>query len=187
MHDWLGGLDVLICCAGLDKPGFAAEDIPLEAWNLVLDVNAKGTFLANQLACRRMKPDGGGQGGAIINFSSYAGIRGIPERAAYSAAKAAILGWTRAAARSWGQYDITVNAIAPTMNTDVARRYIESLAESERAELVAERNATTPMGGRLGEVEHDLFPLVRTLAGAGGRYITGQTFAVDGGRTMIGS
>jgi len=185
--DWLGRLDTLICCAGLDKPGFAAEDIPLEAWDLLFDVNARGTFLANQQACRRMKAQTADPGGSIINFASYAGYRGMPDRAAYSAAKGAILGWTRAAARAWGAYDITVNAIAPTMNTDVAQRYLASLEPEVRARMDEERRAATPLGGRLGEVEDDLLPLILLLTGPGGRYMTGQTFAVDGGRTMVGS
>jgi NAD(P)-dependent dehydrogenase (short-subunit alcohol dehydrogenase family) len=180
---FLGRLDVLIHCAGLDKPGHEAEDIPLDAWELVMGVNARGAFLTNQQACRRMKSGGG----AIINFASSAGIRGMGDRAAYSAAKGAVLGWTRAAALAWGKYDITVNAIAPTMNTEVARRYLESVTPEERARMDAERVRTTPMQGRLGEVTTDLLPLVLLLCGPGGRYMTGQTFAVDGGRTMLGT
>jgi NAD(P)-dependent dehydrogenase (short-subunit alcohol dehydrogenase family) len=148
-----------------------------------MGVNARGAFLTNQQACRRMKSGGG----AIINFASSAGIRGMGDRAAYSAAKGAVLGWTRAAALAWGKYDITVNAIAPTMNTEVARRYLESVTPEERARMDAERVRTTPMQGRLGEVTTDLLPLVLLLCGPGGRYMTGQTFAVDGGRTMLGS
>lgn len=184
---FLGTLDVLIHCAGLDKPGFAAEDIPLEAWELVMGVSARGAFLTNQQACRRMKKEAGGRGGAIINFASYSGIRGMGDRAAYSAAKGAVLGWTRAAALAWGRHDITVNAIAPTMSTDVALRYLDTLSPEQRAWMDEERVRTTPMGGRLGVVTDDLLPLVRLLCGPGGRYMTGQTFAVDGGRTMVGS
>lgn len=188
---FLGTLDVLIHCAGLDKPGFAAEDIPLEAWELVMGVSARGAFLTNQQACRRMKAVGrsgaGGWGGAIVNFASLSGIRGMGDRAAYSAAKGAVLGWTRAAALAWGKHDITVNAIAPTMATEVALRYLEMIGPEERARMDEERLRTTPMGGRLGNAAEDLLPLVKLLCGSGGRYMTGQTFAVDGGRTMLGS
>ncbi|MDB5575566.1 MAG: oxidoreductase [Bradyrhizobium sp.] len=180
---WLGGLDLLVHVAGLDKPGFAAEEISEDVWDLVMDVNAKGTFLTNQAACRAMR-DGGG---AIVNFGSFAGIRGIAERAAYSAAKGAVLAWTRAVAQAWGRYDITVNAIAPTMRTEVADKYLDRLDPEQRRQVDAERARITPMGGRLGEVERDLMPLILLLAGDGGRYITGQTFSVDGGRTMLGA
>jgi NAD(P)-dependent dehydrogenase (short-subunit alcohol dehydrogenase family) len=180
---WLGGLDLLVHAAGLDKPGFAPEEIPEEIWDLVLDINAKGTFLTNQAAARAMMANGGG---AIINFGSLAGIRGLEERAAYSAAKGAVAAWSRAAAKAWGPHNITVNVIAPTMHTEVAEKYLAGLPPGERANVDAERERITPMG-RLGEVEQDLLPLIELLAGPGGRYITGQTLSVDGGRTMLGS
>ncbi len=170
--NWMGGLDVLVHSAGLDKPGFDPEDIPEEAWDLVMNVNAKGAFLTNQAACRVMKGNGGG---AIINFGSFAGIRGMSDRAAYSAAKAAVFGWTRAVAQAWGPYGITVNAIAPTMETEVARKYLDQLSPEDRATADDIRKKTTPIGGRLGNVTEDLLPLMIVLAGPGGRYITGQS------------
>lgn len=179
---WLGGLDLLVAAAGLDKPGFAPEDIPETAWDLVMGINAKGTFLTNQAAFRAMRQGGG----AIINFGSLSGIRGTPERAAYSAAKAAVAGWSRAAAQAWGPHGVTVNLIAPTMHTEVAEKYLASLGPEARAAFEAERARITPMG-RLGEVDTDLLPLILLLAGPGGRYITGQTLSVDGGRTMLGA
>jgi len=180
---WMGGLDALVHSAGMDKPGYTPEDLPEEVFDLVLSVNAKGTYLTNQAAFRLMKE----QGGAIINMGSLAGIRGMPDRPAYSAAKGAVLAWTRAVAIAWGPYDVTVNAIAPTMGTDVAEHYLAQLDPEERRKLEEDRKRVSPLGGRLGEVEQDLLPLVRLLAGPGGRYMTGQTFAVDGGRTMLGS
>jgi len=167
----------------MDKPGYTPEDLPEEVFDLVLSVNAKGTYLTNQAAFRLMKE----KGGAIVNMGSLAGIRGMPDRPAYSAAKGAVLAWTRAVATAWGPYDVTVNAIAPTMGTDVAERYLAQLDPEERRQLEEDRKRLSPLGGRLGKVEQDLLPLVRLLAGAGGRYMTGQTFAVDGGRTMLGS
>jgi NAD(P)-dependent dehydrogenase (short-subunit alcohol dehydrogenase family) len=179
---WLNGLDLLVASAGLDKPGYTPEDIPEDAWDLVMGVNAKGTFLTNQAAFRAMKKSGG----AIVNLGSLAGIRGAAERAAYSAAKGAVAAWTRAAALAWGQYGITVNVIAPTMHTEVAEKYLASLGPEGRSVFEADRARVTPMG-RLGDVEKDLLPLVLLLAGPGGRYITGQTLSVDGGRTMLGA
>jgi NAD(P)-dependent dehydrogenase (short-subunit alcohol dehydrogenase family) len=180
---WMSGLDTLVHCAGLDKPGYTPEDLPEDVFDLVLAVNAKGTYLANQAAFRLMK----GTGGAIVNMGSLAGIRGMADRPAYSAAKGAVLAWTRAVAAAWGPHDVTVNAIAPTVATEVAERYLAQLDPEERRALEENRRRVSPLGGRLGNVERDLLPLVRLLAGPGGRYMTGQTFAVDGGRTMLGS
>ncbi|HTU13102.1 MAG TPA: SDR family oxidoreductase [Allosphingosinicella sp.] len=180
---WLGGLDLLVAAAGLDKPGHAPEDITEAAWDLVMGINAKGTFLTNQAAFRAMQAGGGG---AIVNFGSLAGLRGTAERAAYSAAKAAVAGWSRAAAQAWGPSNVTVNVIAPTMHTEVAEKYLDGLGPEARAAFEAERTRITPMG-RLGDVAADLLPLVLLLAGPGGRYITGQTLSVDGGRTMLGA
>jgi NAD(P)-dependent dehydrogenase (short-subunit alcohol dehydrogenase family) len=183
--DWFGGLDVLVNAAGLDKPGFLAEDIPDAAYDLVMNVDMRGTFLTNQAACHAMKTCGAS--GAIINFGSVAGVRGMPDRAIYSAAKAAVQGWTRAVAQAWGKYDITVNAIAPVAATEVAWRYIERLPEEERRKMDEERARITPMGNRMGDIEQDLVPMILLLAGPGGRYITGQTLAIDGGRVMMGA
>jgi len=73
------------------------------------------------------------------------------------------------------------------MGTDVAEHYLATLPEAARRKLEGDRARVSPLGGRLGNVERDLLPLIRLLAGPGGRYMTGQTFAVDGGRTMLGS
>jgi len=183
--EWLGGLDILINSAGIDKPGFAPEDFPDDAYELIMNVDVRGTFLTNQAACRAMRT--AKASGAIINFGSVAGVRGMPDRAVYSAAKAAVQGWTRAVAQAWGKYDITVNVIAPIAATEVAQRYLERLSPEERSAMEQERARITPMGNRMGDPEQDLLPLVLLLSGPGGRFITGQTLAVDGGRVMMGS
>ena len=87
---WLGGLDVLVHAAGI-APGAPAESIAVEDWDNVFAVNARGTFLTNQAAFRLLQESGG----RIINFASAAGVMGMPGGAAYSASKAAVLGWTR--------------------------------------------------------------------------------------------
>jgi NAD(P)-dependent dehydrogenase (short-subunit alcohol dehydrogenase family) len=179
----MGGLDIVCAVAGIDRPGYAAEDIPLEVWEDVMATNARGTFLTNQAAFRFMRQ----RGGSMINFASHAGIRGHAERAAYSASKGAVLAWTRAAAQAWGRYNITVNAVAPQMRTEVAEKYLARLPDSEREHFLRRLSEKVPLGGRLGEPEQDLLPLVLFLCGAGARFITGQVFAVDGGMTMLGS
>ena len=110
--DELGGLDVLAHVAGIER-SVPSEDISDAEWDVVLGVNAKGTMLTNQAAFRAMRA----AGGAIINFGSAAGILGQPGSAHYSAAKGAVLAWTRTVARDWGRYGIRVNAVAPVMWT----------------------------------------------------------------------
>ena len=174
--DWLGGLDVLINVAGLDRPA-SAEDMTEADWDLVMNTNAKGAMLTNKAALQHMRA----AGGRIINFTSIYGVRGGADRAAYSAAKAAIIGWTRAAARDWGRFNITVNAIAPIMATEVANKSIALLSEQEQHDLHATLQREIPLGGRMGDVERDLVPMLILLAGTGGSYITGQVINVDGG------
>jgi len=104
----LGGLDVLIHAAGI-APSSPAQGTSLALWEKVFAVNATGTFLMNRAVFPHMRE----QGGSIINFASAAGALGLPNKSAYSAAKGAVLAWTRTVAQEWGPYNIRVNAIAP--------------------------------------------------------------------------
>lgn len=159
---WMGGLDILVNAAGIDKPGYAQEGVPDDAYDLVMNIDVRGTFLTNQAACHAMKATGGP--GAIINFGSAAGVRGMPDRPVYSAAKVAVQGWTRAVAQAWGRHDITVNAIAPIAATEVAQRYLDSRSPEARRKMENQRGRTTPMGNRMGEVKQDLLPLILLFA-----------------------
>lgn len=181
-QETLGGLDALAAVAGLDRSA-APGAVRVEDWDVVMGVNARGTMLANQSAFALMK----GAGGSIINFSSVAGIRGLADRGAYSAAKGAVAAWTRAAALAWAGDGVRVNAVAPMMRTEIAQKYLDSLTEEARAAALARLAEEIPIGGALGEPARDLAPLMIFLAGDGARYITGQMFAVDGGMTMLGS
>lgn len=177
---WLGGLDALVNVAGVER-ACPAEDIADADWDLMFDVNARGTLLTNQAAFAHLRE----RGGRILNFASAAGVMGLPGCAHYSAAKAAVLGWTRTAAKEWARHSITVNAIAPGMWTPMyeahrARMSAEALQAHDA--LMAQ---AIPLGGRLGDPDRDLAPVLVFLVGEGARFITGQTLAVDGG-LMIG-
>ncbi|AZG45888.1 2,5-dichloro-2,5-cyclohexadiene-1,4-diol dehydrogenase [Gordonia insulae] len=117
-----GGLDVLINAAGNWQPGmpgqFDAKDI-----RSVLDANFTSTVFTNQAAYASMKESGG----QIVNFGSAEGVTGSPFAATYSAAKAAVHAWTRSAARLWGADGVTVNAIAPAVQTRGADRLRDNL------------------------------------------------------------
>ncbi|EKU82201.1 2-hydroxycyclohexanecarboxyl-CoA dehydrogenase [Massilia sp. UYP32] len=173
---WLGGLDGLVNIAGIERAA-PAESIGDADWDLMFDVNARGTLNTNQAAFPYLSA----KGGRILNFGSAAGVMGLPGCAHYSAAKAAVLGWTRTVAKEWGRYGISVNAAAPGMWTPMyeahrARMDAEALAAHDR--MMA---GLIPLGGRLGDPDRDMTPFVVFMMGEGARFITGQTLAVDGG------
>lgn len=176
----LGGLDVLIHAAGM-APGSPASEMGLDHWQSTMNINATGTFLTNQAVFPHLKENGG----AIIDFASAAGIGGYPGKAAYAAAKGAVLAWVRSIAVEWAPYDITVNAIAPAIWTPM---YDTTRAAMTPEQLVAHDQGmakSIPMGGKLGDVERDFVPVLAFLASGGARFMTGQIFAIDGGGTMV--
>jgi NAD(P)-dependent dehydrogenase (short-subunit alcohol dehydrogenase family) len=172
----LGGLNVLVNVAGIERGGPSA-DIPDADWDAVFAVNAKGTRNTNAAAFTHLRANGG----AIINFGSRSGIVGVPMQAAYSASKAAVHVWTRAVAQEWAPLNITVNAVAPAMWTGMYDAYRDRLNAEELAEHDAMMAAQIPIGGKLGNPTRDLVPLLVFLAGDGARFISGQSFPVDGG------
>jgi NAD(P)-dependent dehydrogenase (short-subunit alcohol dehydrogenase family) len=176
----LGGLDVLVHAAGI-APGATADQITLAGWEKVFAVNARGTFLTNQAAFEHLK----GHGGRIINFASAAGITGLPGKAHYAATKGAVIAWTRTVAKEWGQYGITVNCIAPAIDTPMYQKTRSLMSAEALAALDAKLAADMAIGGKLGDPDRDLAPVLRFLAGPGSRFITGQIFSVDGGLTMV--
>ena len=108
----LGGLYGLVNCAGVRGVG-TVLDFEDEAWRRVMSINLDGTFLMCQAFARALRQ--ADTPGAIVNFSSLAGIRGIPNRLAYSASKFAVVGITQSMAMELGPFQIRVNAIAPGM------------------------------------------------------------------------
>ena len=172
-----GQIDILINNAGASW-GAPAEEHPLEAWQKLVNLNLTGTFLASQAVGRRsMIPR---RYGRIVNMASIAGLRGnLPERIrtiAYNTTKGGLVNFTRALAGEWGQYGITVNAIAPGFfPSKMSRGVLERIGEQEIA--------ATPLH-RLGGDE-DLKGLAVLLASDASRHITGQIVAVDGGVTAV--
>jgi NAD(P)-dependent dehydrogenase (short-subunit alcohol dehydrogenase family) len=175
----LGGLDVLANIAGIEQqvPG---EDVTEEDLDLMFAVHVKGTVFTNQAAFRAMQD----AGGSIINYSSYAGVRGFPQMPAYGAAKAAILGWTRIVAQDWGPKWIRVNAVCPAVLTPLAEQWFNEMSP-ERLAMVEEQLARQiPLGGKLGTVD-DAANLNVFLGSDRARFMTGQTIPVDGGQMMV--
>ncbi|MBB4038817.1 NAD(P)-dependent dehydrogenase (short-subunit alcohol dehydrogenase family) [Microvirga flocculans] len=166
-----GAIDVWVNNAGFLERR-EALDISEAEWNRTLAVNLTATFFGAQYAARSMRASG--RGGAIVNLSSYAGLKARPNCAAYAAAKAAVAHLTSCLAVEWGQYGIRVNAIAPG--------YIETAMSAWMHQDPVQRTqllGRTPLA-RLGE-PMEIADAVSFLVGKDSSYITGHVLSVDGG------
>ena len=170
-----GQIDILVNNAGISW-GAKPEEMPLEKFQKVIEVNLTGCFLFAQSAGREMIKR---QYGRIINIASVAGFiasAGEMSVAGYGASKAGLLGLTRELAASWGKHNIRVNAIAPGFfHSRMADAIIEKVEDSVKA--------TNPIP-RVGN-EGELKGVAVFLASDASNYITGQSIIVDGGATII--
>ena len=177
-----GRVDVLVNNAaaphGADRR--LVWETPEEAWDLVLDVNLKGTFLMSRAVIPHMVAR---RSGRIVNLASVAGKRGTARRGAYTASKFGVIGLTQVMAQELAAHGITVNAICPG-SVDTSRR--ESTSRRERA--LAERDPGAPvMGlpptGRVARPD-DIARLALFFASEQSDHVTGQAWNVDGGSVM---
>lgn len=169
-----GSIDILVNNAGVSW-GAMPEEMPLEKWQQVIDVNLTGCFLMAQAVGREMLKQ---KSGSIINIASIAGIASSangPFYAGYVASKAGLIGLTRELAASWGRRGIRVNAIAPGFfHSRLADAVIDIYERS------IQENNVIPRVGEEGELKG----VVVFLASEASSYVTGQTIAVDGGMTV---
>jgi gluconate 5-dehydrogenase len=169
-----GSVDILINNAGVSW-GAMPEEMTLEQWQKVIDVNLTGCFLMAQAAGREMLKQ---NKGSIINIASIAGLTSSangPFYAGYAASKAGLIGLTRELAASWGRKGIRVNAIAPGFfHSRLADRVIDIY------ETTIRENNVIPRVGDEGELKG----VAVFLASDASSYITGQTIIVDGGMTV---
>jgi gluconate 5-dehydrogenase len=169
-----GKIDILINNAGVSW-GAMPEEMPLEKWQHVLDVNLTGCFLFAQAAGREMLKQ---NSGSIINIASISGMTSSPNGpfyAGYVASKAGLIGLTRELAASWGRRGIRVNAIAPGFFHSRLADAVIDIYERK----IQEDNAI-PRIGAGGELKGAAV----FLASDASSYITGQTIVVDGGMTI---
>jgi NAD(P)-dependent dehydrogenase (short-subunit alcohol dehydrogenase family) len=171
--DEMGGIDVLVNCAGTARRN-PVEEMTDEDWDISLDVNLRGTFLCCRAAGRSMLERGGG---SIINISSAAGLIGIPNVANYCAGKAGVIGLTRTLAIEWADRGIRVNAIAPSHFRTPFHE--ANLKDSQKVKML---ESQVPLG-RFGEPEEIVGPAV-FLASESSSMVTGHVLAVDGGMTV---
>ena len=176
----LGGLDGLINAAGISPKGKAESDTQA-LYDEVMDTNVRGTVLTNQAAFPHLKD----RGGRIINFSSAGGINGYAGKALYGMTKGAVLAWTRGIAGEWAGHGITANCIAPAIWTPMYDKTRSEMTPEQLAKHDEMMKTAIPLGGRLGDAERDFAPMMVFLAGEGARFLTGQTYCIDGGTVMV--
>lgn len=171
VREQLGRVDILVNNAGVLRDGLVVR-MRLEDWRQVLDTNLTGTFLCTREALRDMLR---ARWGRIVNITSVVGLVGNAGQVNYVAAKAGIVGFTKAVAREVASRNITVNAIAPGY---VHSKMTEGLDEEQRHFLTSQ----IPLG-RTG-VPEEIAPAVVFLCSDQAAYITGQVLNVDGGMVM---
>ncbi|WP_171125521.1 MULTISPECIES: SDR family oxidoreductase [unclassified Ruegeria] len=174
----LPNLDVLFNCAGFVASGSILECSEKD-WDFSFDLNVKAMFRLIQLTLPGMLKEGGG---SIINMSSVASsMKGVPNRFAYCASKAAVIGLTKSVAADFVTQKIRCNAICPG-TVDSPSLHDRLRASGDYDQAMADFIARQPMG-RIGKPE-EIAELALYLASDASRYTSGQPFAVDGGWTI---
>jgi NAD(P)-dependent dehydrogenase (short-subunit alcohol dehydrogenase family) len=175
----LGGLDILVNCAGIAKSQSLAEITPHD-WSQVMAVNLNAAFFVSQLAVPILKTAGGG---SIINIGSISGLRGELNFAHYSASKFALIGLTQSMAKEFGKDQIRVNCVCPgaldsPMNDLVLKRK-QRLEYVSRETAIEQLLAATPLGRFC--TPTDIANAVCFLSSELASFITGEVLAVTGG------
>lgn len=179
-----GAFDILVNNIGGRRANVALQDMPLDQWQSLIDLNLTSTFLCSKQIGGAMIARGAagqGSGGRVINLASINAMvagRNIQGRH-YEAAKAAVLMLTRSLAVDWAQYGITVNAICPGIFATEPNK----LWAQKNPEIIDAYVQTIPMR-KLGDPE-DLGALAVYLASDAARYMTGAALVIDGGYTCL--
>ena len=167
--DEFGRLDILVNNAGMNWDGVVWK-MTEEQWDRVIGVDLKGTFNYTRAVTPIFRQQGSGK---IVNITSINGLRGKFGQTNYSAAKAGVIGFTKACARELGRYSVNINAVAPGLiETEMVKEAPEKVRDMALAEIVL---------GRLGLPEEVAY-VVTFLCTEKARHITGQVIQVDGGQ-----
>jgi 2-dehydro-3-deoxy-L-rhamnonate dehydrogenase (NAD+) len=166
----LGGIDILVCSAGVAGLNALVWDYPLEEWRKVIDINLNALFYCNRAVIPHMREKNYGR---IVNIASIAGKEGNPTASAYSASKAGVIGFTKSLGKELAKTNITVNAITPA----AVRTPIFDQVSQEHIDFMLSK---IPMG-RFGKVE-EIAAIVCWLASEECSFTTGAVFDISGGR-----
>ena len=173
-----GRLDALVNNAGIGEQSVMTLEQSVEAFDRILSVHLRGTFLASREAARIFVAQGSG---AVVNIGSIAGLGGHPGRNAYGAAKAGIASMTQALASEWARDGIRVNAVAPGY---VLTELVKALVAKGALNL-ADIEANTPMGRTAEPAE--IAEAIAFLVSPRASFITGVVLPVDGGWQAFGA
>jgi 3-oxoacyl-[acyl-carrier protein] reductase len=167
-----GRIDVLVNNAGMTHDQLLVR-MTDEDWDRVMEVNLRSAFLMTRAVSKALVRQK--SGGRVINITSTAGAMGNAGQVNYSAAKAGLIGFTKAAARELAHWSILVNAVAPGLiETEMTKDLSATARDALLAQVPLKRSGTT----------REVAEMVRFLAGDGATYITGQVFHVNGGLYM---
>jgi 3-oxoacyl-[acyl-carrier protein] reductase len=171
-----GTLDILVNNAGVTRDAVVHRMTDAE-WDAVYDVVLRGTFCMCRAAAPLLRRSGAEHRRKVVNIASAAGVYGYAGTTNYSAAKAGVIGLTRALAREWARDGVNVNAIAPGLITNTR------ITAGKPAELMAKIEAAIPIG-RAGQPA-DVAALAHFLASADSDYVTGQVVELHGGLELL--
>ena len=171
-EDALGPVDILVANAGITGPNALVEDYPVDAWRQVIEIDLTGVFLC----CRAVVPGMRARDyGRIVNIASIAGKEGNPNASAYSAAKAGVIGFTKALGKELATTGVRVNCVTPAAaKTDIFKQ----MTEAQIAYMLSKIPA-----GRFAQVE-EIAALACWLASEDCSFSTGAVFDVSGGRAV---
>ncbi len=170
-----GRLDIAFNNAGVEQKKAATAELEEGEWDRIVDINLRGVFLCMKYEILLMLKQGGG---AIVNTSSGAGVKGFKGQAAYAAAKHGVVGLTKAAALDYAPQNIRINAVCPgIINTPMMDRFTGDTAEGRETVIAQE-----PVG-RMGQSE-EIASAVVWLCSDAASFVIGHAMVVDGGQTV---
>ncbi len=171
--DRYGGLDLAFNCAGFDGERQPIQETTPDAWDRIMDINLKGTYLLVRHEVEQMTRQGGG---AIVNMTSVYGLLGRPGRSAYNASRAGIINFTKTAALEYIKAGVRINAVAPgATRTELFDR----MTDGADAKQIAQYERMHPIG-RIAEPE-EIAEVALWLLSERASFVVGQTIVADGG------